>query len=430
MPSVRQSIATFSPTNSVGEFVQGVGEKSVRRAIWRYKLAKVNDLFEGATSEAEEDEALAIILSAESADEIIFLVNNLTWDGLDDDLDEPDLDRILHLLAKMVERRDYPVIGILRQVFSGDPDTLPGISINQLSATAASMGGLLRQPLANELVGKRDPLLDQMAIIALRGRRTLFRELKTVMDFLQTVVANPNPLQQLNWELFYTDFICTQLERGEVRALMQRLSDMLNVTLPGGAVQRTAWFDMLRRWDREFMALDGLIKAVGNASQKTDMRNFLDMRRFFMDSFPGPAAAPGQIAAAIQSVLTAINGVAGNFQDLVAAVQQVVDTIADFSVPNLLGSSSDDIAVDATNILAGQNLLQMLPTGYKSTLINLMLDGAVEDEEEQAILAILRMSKSRSVADFAQIAAQATWEKLYNSFDGQEYDDLEGLFTF
>jgi hypothetical protein len=36
-----------------------------------------------------------------------------------------------------------------------------------------------------------------------------------------------------------------------------------------------------------------------------------------------------------------------------------------------------------------------------------LLDGAIEDEEEQAILAVLRTSKERSTADFAQIAARA-----------------------
>src|SRR5687767_3101877 len=87
MPSVRQSIAALSPTNSVTDFVRAVGVRSVRHAIWHHKLNKIRDLFAGATTEAEEDEALAILLSAESGSEAAFLVNNLTWDVLDDELD-------------------------------------------------------------------------------------------------------------------------------------------------------------------------------------------------------------------------------------------------------------------------------------------------------------------------------------------------------
>jgi len=430
MPSLRQSIAALSPTNSVTAFVRGAGGKSVRRAIWQHKVNKIDDLFGGATSEEQEDEALALILSAESGDEAAFFVNNLTWDGLDDDLDEPDLDQILRHTSRMLERRDYPAIRILRRVFVVDPWTLPGTPINQLNAMVNGMPAFARQPLADELVALREPLLDGVAITGLRSRPTLVTELRVVVDFLRGAGHNPNPLTQLSWELFYTDMIVTQLARGEVRVLIQRLPDLVNAQLPGGGVQRNAWFDMLRRWDREFVALDELVKVLGSAGQKNDMRRFLDTKRQLMDNFPALTAPPNVIQQAVQAILAAMNAVGTSFQDLMAAVQAVANAIGDFTVPGLFNTDSDALAVNVTNILASENVLGLLPTVYKSELINRLLDGAVEDEEEQAILTILRASRERSTADFVQIAAQATWEKLDNSFNGQEYDDLEALFKF
>jgi hypothetical protein len=148
-----------------------------------------------------------------------------------------------------------------------------------------------------------------------------------------------------------------------------------------------------------------------------------------MDNFPALPAPQNVIDQAIQAILTAIGAVGSTLQDLVNAIQGIADAIGDFTVPSLFGTESDQLAVNTVNILAGQNLLALLPTVYKSELINRLLDGAVEDEEEQAILAVLRTSKARSVADFAQIVAQASWEKLDNSFNGTEYNDLEGMLT-
>lgn len=331
--------------------------------------------------------------------------------------------------ALLLERRDHPPVRLLRRVFGVDPWALPGMPFNQLNATVAAMPGFARQLLADEFVALRDRLLNSNIITGLRGRPTLFRELKLVIEFLAGAGHNAGPLTALGWELFYTDIIATQLARGEVGVLIQRLPDLVNPTLPGGDVQRFAWFDMLRLWDREFVAFDEMVKVLGSNAQKVDMRKFLDTRRIFMDNFPAVQPPPGAIEAAIQAILAAIGAIGSSLQDLVAAIQGIADAIGDFTVPSLFGTDSDQLAVNTVNILAGQSLLGLLPTVYKSELINRLLDGAAEDEEEQAILAILRSSKERSIADFAQLVAQASWEKLDNSFNGQEYDDLEGMLT-
>jgi hypothetical protein len=430
MPSLRDSIGRFLPTTSpsVRLFVEAGGGTSVREAIWHHKLRAINQLFLGSTSEEEVDQALALMLSAESGDEMAFLINNVTWDGLDDDLDEPDLDQILRHASLLLERRDFIAIRFLRRAFGVDPWTLPQVAMGDLTASAASMPWYIRQSLADEIAARRDALLDGVALTGLRGRPTLAREMRVVVDFLSGAGHHVVPLTSLSWELQYTDLIVTQLARGEVGVLILRLSDLVNAQLP--AVQRGAWFDMLRRWEREFMAMDALVRVIGNTAQKADMRRFMDLRRLFMDNFPAVVAPATGIQQSIQAILAAIGAVGTGFQDLALALRQFADSINDFSIPKLFGTDADQNAFNIVNTLAGQDVLARLPSAYKSELVNRMLDGGVEDEEEQATLTVLRMSKARSTADFAQLAAQASWERLYTSFEGQEYEDLERLFTF
>jgi hypothetical protein len=99
----------------------------------------------------------------------------------------------------------------------------------------------------------------------------------------------------------------------------------------------------------------------------------------------------------------------------------------------LFGTDADDLAVMATNELHARGLLQFLPFTYKLELIKRMAGtgtDAVEDDEEQATLKILRVSKDRSAAELLQLAAGRSWEILFGAFEGAEYDDLEKLFVF
>jgi hypothetical protein len=59
-----------------------------------------------------------------------------------------------------------------------------------------------------------------------------------------------------------------------------------------------------------------------------------------------------------------------------------------------------------------------------------MLKGGTFDDDEDSILRILKTSKSRSRAEFCQLVSGAGWKQLDSSFDGQQYDDLQALFSF
>jgi hypothetical protein len=430
-----ESVGQFVPAGqSVGEFSRfqsSVGEAiaAFRRGLAERGRRMIDGMFSDGTSEEDEDRALAILLGADKPG-TLFLINALTWSRLDDELDEPDLTQIALHLSRVCDARDYRVGAILQRAFWSDPAALRERSDNDLRLAAAAIPLEVRQQVADEVVRTRGSVTESVGSMSLRGLASDVREFRVLIDFIQsTGLHHPPQLAQVSWELFYAERICSQLARGEVRLLFGTLPEMLDAALP--AVRRVAHYDMMRRWDREFVAFEEIVKAIGSSRQQSDMRRFMEARRLFVDNFPTAAPAqPNALQQAILAILGALNSVAGGFQDLAAAVHAIAQAIDDLSVPKLFGTSSDAEAVNATNSLLGKDLLSRLPNAHKIELIERLLDGAVEDEEEQAILTILRETKKRSVAEFAQLVAQATWEKLSNSFNGQEYDDLEQLFVF
>jgi hypothetical protein len=432
-PSIRafcRSVSTGSVRQAITEFKNIAEQESARRRreLWDSRLRELEDLFGGGTDEEDEDKALSILLSAESSEELIFYIKAITWSELDDELDEPDLDAIASHLSGLLDRETYLVTLLLRQ-YVGEPETLRSMRREDITNLVAALPALRRQDLANDALTKRDALLNGLALMALRGQPTYIRQFREVLDFIQTTGQHrPNELLQLSWEVYYTEQICSQLERGEYRLLLGNLIDLVNPALV--TAQRIAFLDMLRRLEREFVAMEALINAIGSERQKNDVRIYMDRRRLFMDNSPQLPQPPNAIQQAIQSILNVINGATGGFQDLVAAVQSIVQTITDFSVPDLLDSQGDDKAVNVTNQL-DESSLGCLPSKYKLALINAVLKGVAEDEEEQATLRILKASKNRpSVAEFLQLVAGETWEKLDSNIDGQKHDSLVALFNF
>jgi hypothetical protein len=448
MTTLRAAFKEFNPAAfpSTRAFCRGVSTGSVQQAITKYKniseqesarrrrelwdsrLSELEDLFDGGTDEEDEDKARSILLSADSSEELIFYIKAITWSELDDELDEPDLDKIARHLSGLLDRETYLVTLLLRQ-YVAEPETLRSMRLEDITNLITALPALRRQDIVDDALTKRNALLNGVALMALRGQPTYIREFRGVLDFIQrTGQYRPNELLQLSWEVYYTEQICSQLERGEYRFLLGNLTDLVNPALV--TAQRIAFLDMLRRLDREFVAMEALINVIGSERQKDDVRIYMDRRRLFMDNSPQLPQPPNAIQQAIQSILNAINGVTGEFQDLVTAVQSIVQTITDFSVPDLLNSQGDDKAVNVTNQL-DESSLGCLPSKYKLALINAVLSGVAEDEEEQATLRILEASKNRpSVAEFLQLVAGETWEKLDSNIDGQEHDSLVALFNF
>ena len=431
----------FLPPNlSIKSFIDKVMANSLEQALEYYRdgltggwsevttiRRKVDDLFRDSTSEEQEDEALAAILSTWRSPDIQALINILTWDNLDDELDEQDLTRIARHCHDLIDQREYRVAFLMRWFYLLEATALRTRSHAELTNYAAARSPAVRHEFVHMCVPDRQLIVDSIGRMALRGRETFVREFRFALDAPSSApLPLPADVARLSWEAHYTDLITHNLEQGEFRPLLAVLPEMF-VAAP--AAQGPALFDMLRHWDREIAAMEVLIAERGTPRQQADMRRFMATRRTLMDNYPQPNPPPAGLAAAIAAVIAALNGVGNSFDDLRDAVLRIAESIEGISAARLLGTADDDAAVAAINRHSELDSLALLPTAYKIVLIDRALSGACEDEEEQAVLTVLRDTKARSIAEFMQLVSATTWEKLFNAFDGGEYDDLEGLFS-
>lgn len=445
MFDLRQDFAEFflPPDGSVKTFIANVHASSIEEALRFYRegldggysnegliLRAVNGHFRGFTSEEEEDEALDLLLSTRRAADLQNLVNTLTWDGLDDELDEADLTRIAKQLHELLDHRDYSVAFLMRWFYLVEADALRNRAAIGLNNYIVARSPAVRSEFADRCLSQRDRILDDIAHMALRGQATFIIELRLILNAAATpALPQAAALTAFSWETFYTELICRQLEAGEYRLLLNTLPELFMNQLPNNPPARSAaLFDMLRRWDRHFAAMQVLINVIGTQRQQFDMRRFMDAKSVMMANFPGPAAPAGAIANAIAAVITALNGVGTGFQALVDSVQSIAGSIDSISAPGLLDTRSDDEAVDAVNRTSQTQTLALLPTSFKLQLIKRALSGWAGNEDEQAALTVLRETKAVSLAEFLQLAAGTTWETLDSSINGSEYDDLLHLF--
>ena len=71
-----------------------------------------------------------------------------------------------------------------------------------------------------------------------------------------------------------------------------------------------------------------------------------------------------------------------------------------------------------------QGVLGRASFKVKLTLVNSALDGWTVDDDEIAIIRVLETAKATNQAEVYQLAAAATWEAIFSSVDGDEYDTL------
>jgi hypothetical protein len=404
------------------------GERSVKRAIWETKLGRIKAFFDEDTPQEQEDKALTLFLSSESAKELQFLIDGVGWGAIDDELDEPAVDKVILLLSQLLDQQNYAVNRFLGR-FIKSPEAaaeIPSTDIaNAITSRLTAMSPDEWDALADELLAKRDAILNGVAEMALRRLSPNAREFRVLLDSLAAQGAQrANELTSLSWEVHYTNEICFELERGEFDRLLRTMPDMVDPALPNA--QRVALFDMLRRWDAHFRAIEGAVNVVGSGHQRSDMRQFITARQVFLDNFSQTTPAPGVIATIAQ----ALGGAA-------TQIDQLRDDVADFAsgttdaisqLPNsLFNDLTDDEARNVATELHSQDLVWAIPFGMKHELIMRLLDGATVDDDEQATNDILRETSERSTAEFLQLITAATYEKLDSSLDGTEHDEFMSL---
>lgn len=448
MTSVLEALRSHPISQSALLFTASMGTNSLKHAIWKWKLARINGLFANDTDEAEEDNALALILSAESADELLFLIRGsatgvpnvsrtVGWPALDYELDQLDLNEICNLLNELLDRRDYIVDHVLGRFFN-DTGSLADIQINQATAVmttlVSSFSTSTARALVDELLQKRLEILEGIEKIVLRDKSTHIIVFRALIDNVLIPITNYQAplLTQLSWETHYEELIGSQLESIEYVLLLTTLPELVDATLP--QIRRQALFDILRRWDAAFQAMEDTVDAVGDVRQKADMRAFMRAKRVFQQNFPQATPAPGVIAQLLQTLGIIGNNIADLRMGMLDLSQSINEAL---TFAKLFGTIEDDEARQAASALSTQNTgvgdetrLSVLPFSVKFQLINRMLDGATLDEDERGILLTLSHTKRRSVAEFAQLVAAAGWEELDESLDGDEHDELMKLFEF
>jgi hypothetical protein len=401
-------------------------DKSITRAIWEFHVDAVNNLFSGGTDEEDEDTALAIIMKSESYEELAFMVNKLTWDVLDDELDEANNTKIAARLSTLRDRREHAVDAVFRGLVL-NPETFTqsqsGAVDQSIHDRVTVLGGFCRITFANDLIARRVPLLNSIALFALRGLPTRSREFIFLLDDLAgRLPAQAPDLRALRWDAFYDNRVCVQLEQARYGVLIATLPDMVDPNLP--LDQRRALFDTLNRRDAELRAMQDFVNVLGTVKQQTDVALFMDARQLFLDNFTPNPPTPTVIQGVAAFFNSAASDIAALRADVANATQGVINAL---SLGHLTEAEKDDKSREVVGALGGRRAV--LPFKWKASLIAMMEEGNCDDDDEQAILQVLTDSKARSIAEFAQLIAAQGWESLSFSFDGQESDDLELLLS-
>jgi hypothetical protein len=236
-------------------------------------------------------------------------------------------------------------------------------------------------------------------------------------------------MKQFGWQVYYTSAVGEELAKGGYAALFTLLPDLVDPDVKGGNEQRVALYETLRKLDPEIRAMEDFIMTAGNPTQKAQMETCMSAYHEFMRDFD-PDLPPETL---LQSVLRrfgkSVADVRAYFQQLISAAGVAVANLDDtFNLKNLLTDDRDKVAREITKRLLAEGL-QELPTSKKVKLINELLDGFTESDDEQCILDILRATKARNKDEFYQIIAAVGYEKLDFSIDWEENDELKRLMN-
>lgn len=403
---------------------------SLRHNIKKAKAKAVYDLADGATGDEEEDEIKDLMVKSENSYELIRMVGAIEgWGGLDDELPEAHLDPIATQIAQVLDQRDYVVYQLMRKY-------LILLDYNASPTLGDCFDRLLTWPTQFQpaeidwLLGKKAALLKGITSATMRDRKNMVDAARVHPDVIARYHAamphRVNELIALMFEANYTTRICMPLTRLDFRPLYNVVADMVDPGVnPNPALvdlQRRACRDTCDRLKLEFSAAEKAVEVLGSNEAKAMITRFMQTLKTAIDNFPAVVPAP----TVINLIATAVNQVANSIADLRTAITNLPDSIAGIiNVGSLLGSTDDDNARYLITQLHSQGWLEHASFEAKHKLVNALLSGFTDDDDEGAILKVLEKAKAYDQAELYQLAAAATWESLYSSFDGDEYDMLE-----
>jgi hypothetical protein len=401
---------------------------SLRQNISKQKAKVIYDLADGATGDDEEDEIRDRMAASENSYELVRMFHAIDgWAGLDDELPEGHLDPIAARLAQVLDQRDYVVYQLIRRYLSL-------LDYNASPTLGDCFEKLLTWPVQYQaaeidwLLTRKADLLKGIANATLRERTNMVNAAhihpNVIAHYLAAAPHRVNDLVALMHEVNYTVRICQSLAELDYHPLYAVITDMVNPNPPITNLQRIACRDTCVRLQLEFAAARDSVDVVGSTQAKATVNRFMLALKAAIDNFPAAVPAP----TAVGAIATAIGAVANNLLDLQTAITNLPDALAGaITLPALLDTNGDDLARQLVSRLQSQGSLARASYDTKLKMINALLSGSTDDDDEIAINGVMRDSKDWNQADMYQLASAATWESLYTSMNGDEYDVLEDL---
>ncbi|SCK05649.1 MULTISPECIES: hypothetical protein [unclassified Streptomyces] len=408
-------------------------DPSLRQSIAKAKAARVTDLAAGPTGDVQEQTIRDLFAQSENSYEVIRMYGAIGgWPALDDELPEEYLDYVAANTARVLDQRDYTVHRFARRYLSlldyGSCPTL-GDCVQQVLRWPA----VFQPPEINNVLSQKAELLKRITSATLRGRPAMeSAALVGVPAVAAATTASHRAaeLVRLLHEAEYTTTICAALRALDYHPLYTVLTVMVDPSPGVTDLRRTACRDTFVRLAPEFAAAKLCVDQVGSNDAKTTVNRFMAARKAALDTFPASLPAPTAIQAIGMALGNTLGAVATTLAQLQIAIVNLPDALAGtITIPSLLGTDEDNKARALISELHSQNLLAHTPAGIKGTLINSLLDGFTDDDDEIAVLKVLKTSQGYDQAEMYQLAASATWESLFSSFDGEEEDELEATLN-
>ena len=402
---------------------------SLRQNIKKAKCQYVYSLADGATGDDDEMAIRDALKSSENSYELIRMVYAMGgWAGMDDELEEAYLDPVAAQIAQVLDQRDYvPWQMIRRYLFILDYDA----SFNLGDAFLK----VLQWPLEfqgaefDAILDQKAALLGTIASACLRRRDSMQNaamiDVTVIQRYAATVTFRVDELVRLMHEVRYTVRICASLARLQYKDLYSVLLDMADPAIVD-VRQRQACHDRVAGLNLEFSAAEDAVKSAGSSESKATIDRFMIARNAALATF-APAVPPATVLTAIAQ---AIGSVAATLADLQTAISNLPDLLTgSLTLASLTGDDADDSARNMVNSADAQGWLSRVPYDYKLQAIVACLTGWTVDADEIAINKVLGASKDHDQAELYQLASAATWDALYTSLDGDEYDQMLSVLS-
>ena len=401
---------------------------SLRHNIKKLKAKIVYDLADGYTDEDDENAIRDIMAASENSYELIRMLDAIDgWSGLDDELPEGHVDPIARQLAQVLDQRDYVVYQLVRRYlilldYGASPD------LGDCFARLMNWPVEFQADEIDILLSRKAELLKGVTSATMRQRTNMVNAAHVHPDVIALYLALSPPraaeLVSLMHELNYTTRICTSLERLDYQPLYGVITEMVDSSAGITNSRRFACRDTCKRMSLEFAAAAKAVEVVGSNEAKSTVNRFMLALKAAIDNFPATLPAP----TAISAIAAAIGAVATTIADLRTAILNLPDALTGaITLPELTGSGDDDKARLLVSDLHAQGALAHASFDVKRRMINAALDGFTDDDDEISIIRVLEAAKGYDKAELYQLAAAATWESLYSSVDGDEYDTMESI---